>query len=94
MRINVNKEDIEKFDQSDIGKIKNGYLKRSKITGIILITASLIWIILNIYNGINSIFDYTVAGTAIAFGIYFIINSNIIKKKEVNKFIHEQKSSK
>ena len=94
MRINVNKEDIEKFDQSDIGKYKNGYLKRSKIIGIILIVFSLFWIILNLYNYSENVFEYTTAGISLLFGIYFIINSNIIKKKEVNKFINSQKTSK
>ena len=93
MKIRVNKEDIEKFDNSEVGKVKNSYLKRTTITGIILIVFSLCYLILDIYNNAE-IFDYIIAITSLLFGIYFIINSKIIKKKEVNKFIYEQKSSK
>ena len=94
MKINVKKEDIEKFNNSEIGKIKNAYLRKSMIIGVILIMFSLFWIILDIYNSVNSVFDYVYASIILLFGIFFIIRSVIIKKKEVNKFIYEKKSKK
>ena len=94
MKINVKKEDIEKFNNSDIGKIKNAYLRKSITIGILLIMFSLCWILLNVYNKVDKIYDYAIAVVVLLFGIYFIINSNIIKKKEVNKFIYEKKSKK
>ena len=54
MKINVKKEDVEIFNNSDIGKIKNSYLKKSIIIGICLIVFSLCWILLNIYNRDNT----------------------------------------
>ena len=94
MKINVSKKDIETFDKSDVGKIKNSYLKRAQIIGIILIMFGIISIILNIMNEIESIYDYILATITTLFGLYFIINSIRIKKKEVNKYIHSKKSSK
>ena len=91
MKIKVNKEDVKKFNESDIGKTKNAYLKRSTIIGIILIMFGLIYLLFNIYNNSN-IFDYIVSILALLFGIYFIINSSIIKKKEVNKYIYNEKN--
>ena len=91
MKIKVNKEDVKKFNESDIGKTKNAYLKRSTIIGIILIMFGLIYLLFNIYNNSN-IFDYIVSILALLFGIYFIINSYIIKKKEVNKYIYNEKN--
>lgn len=88
----VKKSDIEAFDSSDIGKVKNSYLKRAKIMGILLIMFGLIWIILDIYREINAIYEYVSSILMILFGIYFIIKTNIIKKQEVNKFIHNKKS--
>ena len=94
MKIIVNKKDIEEFDNSEVGKYKNAHLKRAKIMGIILIMFGLIWILIDLLNEINQIFDYITSTISILFGIYFIINTNIIKKKEVNKYIHDKKSSK
>ena len=83
-------EAINKFDNSSIGKIKNKYLKKSKIYGVLAIMFGLVWIILSIYLKLNW-YDYITAIILIAFGIYFLINTNIIKYKEVNKFNHEEK---
>ena len=94
MKIKVTKEDIKKFDESNIGIVKNKYLKRSIIIGILLIMFGLSYILLNLYNNVENILDYIIAIVCILFGIYFIINSNIIKKKEVNRFIYEKKSKK
>ena len=91
MLVKANKDDIKKFDESDIGKIKNKYLKRSTIIGVILIIFSICYLILDIYNNAE-IFDYIITVTVFLFGIYFIINSRIIKYKEVNKYIHDQKN--
>ena len=91
MKIKVNKEDVKKFDESDIGKVKNNYLKRSTIIGVGLISFGLVSLILDIFKN-HAIYDYIISTIIILFGIYFVINSNIIKKKEVNKFIYEQKN--
>ncbi len=92
MRINVKNEDIKTFDKSETGKIKNYYFKRIKITGIICIIIGLSWLILNIYYK-TAIYDYILAITLNCFGIFFIINSIRLKKKEINKFIYENKKS-
>ena len=89
----TSKKNIDLFDKSEIGKIKNTHLKRVKIYGIVAITSSLVWFILNIYNKV-SWYEYISPALLILFGIYFIINSNIIKIKEVNKFIYNKKASK
>ena len=92
MKIIVNKEDIKKFDESEIGKVKNAYLKRSTIIGVILIMCSLIYTIFDIFNN-GEIFDYILSATIFLFGIYFIVYSKRLKKKEVNRFIHESKKT-
>ena len=92
MKIRVNKEDIEKFNNSEIGKVKNAYLKRSTIIGVILIMFSIIYVIYDVYNN-SDILNYIISITVFIFGVYFIINSQIIKKKEVNRFIHESKKT-
>ncbi|MBE6158634.1 MAG: hypothetical protein E7159_02280 [Firmicutes bacterium] len=94
MKIKVSKKDVETFDKSDIGKIKNQHLKRAKIIGVILIMFGLLYILFNIYYQVDKIYEYVTASISILFGIYFIINSNILKKKEVNKYIYNKKSSK
>ena len=94
MKIKVNKKDVEAFDKSDIGKIKNHHLKRAKILGVLLIMFGLLYILFNIYYQVDKIYEYITASISILFGIYFIINSNILKKKEVNKYIYNKKSSK
>ena len=91
MRIHVNKEDVKKFNESDIGKVKNTYLKRSTIIGIILVMVSFIYLIYDIFNE-GQLLDYIISGTVFVFGLYFIINSNRIKKIEVNKYIYEKKN--
>ena len=93
MKINVKKEDIDIFDKSNEGKNTNYYLKRVKITGILCITIGLIWLILSIYYQTRW-YEYITSVLLIIFGIYFIINSLRIKKKEVNKYIHNKKTSK
>ena len=90
MKIKVNKDDIKKFDNSDIGKVKNQYLKRSTIIGVTLISFGLVALIIDIYKN-SQVYDYIISLLIILFGIYFVINSNIIKKKEVNKYIYELK---
>ena len=90
MRIKVSEEDVKRFDESDVGKRKNSYLKRSTIIGIILITAGLIFLIIDIFNK-SDIYNMIISIIVLSFGIYFVINSRIIKKKEVNKYIYEQK---
>ena len=94
MKIRVNQKDVEKFDNSETGKIKNMYFKRAKITGVVLIMLGLIWILLNLLNNINTLYEFILAATAILFGLYFLFYTNILKKKEVNKYIHSKKSSK
>lgn len=93
MKIIVNKDDIKKFDESSIGKTKNMYIKRATIIGIILTMFGLSYVILNIFNDAK-IYDYIISIMSLLFGIYFIIYANIVKKKEVNKYIYEQKSLK
>ena len=93
MKIIVNEDDVKKFDESEVGKRKNMYLKRSTIIGIILIMFSICYIVLNVYFSAH-FYDYILATIVLIFGIYFIINSKIIKKKEVNKYINELKKSK
>ena len=90
MKIKVNKKDIEKFNNSDIGKIKNRYIKRSMIIGIILIMYGLITILLDKLNNVNNIIDLILSISGIVAGIFFIIYSSIVKKKEVNKFIYKE----
>ena len=88
----INKPSIEainKFDNSLIGKTKNAYLKKAKITGILAIMFGIVWTILNIYYKLNW-YDYVTAILLILFGIYFILNSKRIKYQEVNKFINEE----
>ena len=94
MKIKVSKKDVETFDKSDIGKIKNQHLKRAKIIGVLLIMFGLLYILFNIYYQVDKIYEYVTAIISILFGIYFIINSNILKKKEENKYIYNKKSSK
>ena len=94
MKINVNKEDIEKFNNSEVGKRKNVYFKRVTIVGILLIRFSLSWILLNIINEISNTFELVSAIICILMGIFFIFNSRRLKLKEVNKFIYEKKSLK
>ena len=94
MKTKVNKKDVENFDNSDIGKIKNMHFKRAKIIGVLLIMFGLLYILFNIYYQVDKIYEYVTAIISILFGIYFIINSNILKKKEVNKYIYNKKSSK
>ncbi len=94
MKIKINKKDVETFDNSDLGKIKNMHLKRVKIVGTFLIMFGLLYILFNIYFQVDKIYEYITASISILFGIYFIINSTILKKKEVNKYIHNKKSSK
>ena len=94
MKIKVNQKDVEKFDKSDIGAIKNTYFKRIKIIGIILIMFSLIDLSINLINDNNKLYEYIISTLSLLFGIYFIINSNILKKKEVNKYKNNKKSSK
>ena len=93
MKINVKKDDINTFNNSSEGKKTNYYLKRVKITGILCITFGLIWLILNIYYKTRW-YEYVTSILLILFGIYFIFNSNRIKKKEVNKYIYNKKTSK
>ncbi len=93
MRVNVKKEDVEKFNNSEIGKVKNHYLKRVKIIGILCIMVGLSWLIISIFNK-NQLYDYIISSTLVLFGIYFIINSKVIKNKEVNKYIYNNKKSK
>ena len=88
----INKPSIEainKFDNSLIGKTKNAYLKKAKITGILAIVFGIVWIILSIYYKMKW-YDYVTAILLILFGIYFILNSKRIKYQEVNKFINEE----
>ncbi len=94
MKININKKDIETFDKSDIGKTKNAFLKRAQIIGIILIMFGILSILLDIMNDTQSTINYILAITTTLFGIFFILYSIRIKKKEVNKYIHSKKSSK
>ena len=89
MKIIVSKEDIKKFDESEIGKVKNAYLKRSTIIGVALISYGLVSLIIDIFKN-HEIYNYILSGTIALFGIYFVINSQRIKKKEVNRFIHDQ----
>ncbi|MBR1417233.1 MAG: hypothetical protein IJ572_05390 [Bacilli bacterium] len=94
MKIKVKKEDINKFDKSSIGQRKNAYLKRSTIMGILLVMFGFSWILLNIYNNIENAFELATAILCILIGLFFIINSKIIKLKEVNKYIYNNKSPK
>ena len=94
MKIKVNKKDVETFDKSDIGKVKNQHFKRVQIIGVLLIMFGLLYILFNIYYKVDKIYEYITASISILFGIYFIINSTILKKKEVNKYIYNKKSSK
>lgn len=80
-------KDIEAFNSSSIGKIKNTYLKKAKIVGILAIMSGCIYLILSIYFK-QKWFDYITAVILIIFGCYFIINSIKIKYQEVNKYIH------
>jgi len=89
-KININKEDILKFDQSNIGKNKNFYFKRIKITGILLIMFSLLYLIyISVSN--STVLDYIIVIMSCLFGLYFIINSKRLKYKEVNKFKYSKK---
>ena len=92
MKINVNKDDLEMFNNSEIGSIKNNYLKRAKIIGIICIATSIIWGVLNYYYSLKW-YEYIAPTTLLLFGFYFIINSNIIKKKEVNIYADKLKKT-
>ena len=94
MKIKVSKKDFETFDKSDIGKIKNQHFKRVQIIGVLLIMFGILYILFNIYYQVDKVYEYITASISILFGIYFIINSNILKKKEVNKYIYNKKSSK
>jgi len=90
MKIKVNEEDLKKFNESDIGKVKNRYLKRSTIIGITLISFGLVSLIIDIFKQ-HAVYEYIISSLIVLFGFYFVINSIIIKRKEVNKFIYEQK---
>ncbi len=94
MKIIVDQKDVEKFNNSKVGKTKNMYFKRAKIIGVILIMFGLITILLNILNETYPIYEFIISATTILFGLYFLLYTNILKKKEVNKYIHNQKSSK
>ena len=88
----INKPSIEainKFDNSLIGKTKNAYLKKAKITGILAIVFGIVWIILSIYYKMKW-YDYVTAILLILFGLYFILNSIRIKYQEVNIFINKE----
>ena len=88
----INKPSIEainKFDNSLIGKTKNAYLKKAKITGILAIVFGIVWIILSIYYKMKW-YDYVTAILLILFGLYFILNSISIKYQEVNIFINKE----
>ena len=91
MKIINKEEDIKKFNESEIGKIKNAYFKRSTIIGILLIMLGLIWLILSFYLELE-LLDFIMSPTVTLFGIYFIIKSNRLRKIEINKFAN--KSSK
>ena len=93
MKQKIDNDDIKSFNESDIGKIKNAYLKRSMIIGVILIIFGLCYIILNVYFDAKT-FDYIISITVLLFGIYFVINSTLIKRKEIIKFINSKKTSK
>ena len=84
------KENIEKFNNSDIGRIKNKYIKRAMIVGIVSVMSGIVWLILNIFYNLIW-YEYITPSILILFGIYFIINTKFIKIKEVNKFINEKK---
>ena len=86
----TSKENIEKFNNSDIGKIKNKYIKRATIIGIITIILAIIWIIVNIFYNLSWT-EYIIPIIMLLFGIYFVINTKIIKIKEVNKYINGNK---
>ena len=94
MKIIVNQKDVEKFNNSEVGKTKNMYFKRAKITGVILIMIGSIWILLNLLNEIYTIYEFILASITILFGLYFLFYTNVLKKKEVNKYIYSKKSSK
>ena len=89
----VRKEDLDKFNKSDIGMLKNKYLKRATISGILCIMFGLLFIIYNVYTN-QALFEYIIPIVVILFGIYYIIRSNIIKRREVNKYIYELKKLK
>jgi len=91
MKIFNKEEDIEKFNNSEIGMLKNTYFKRAKIMGILLIMFGLSWLILSFYLQLE-LLDFIMSPTVTLFGIYFIYKSNKLKKIEINKFAN--KSSK
>ena len=94
MNIKVNQKDVETFDKSDIGALKNMHFKRVKIIGVLLIMFGLLYILFNYYYKVDKIYEYVTATISILFGAYFIVNTIILKKKEVNKYIYNKKSSK
>ena len=83
MKINVNQKDIEEFDKSKIGQVKNSYLKRVKITGILLIMFGLIWILLNIIFENKQIYEYITASISVIFGIYSEKDNQYIESDNV-----------
>jgi hypothetical protein len=86
-------ENVDKFINSATGKVKNEYLKKTAIYGVIAIMIGLIWTILNVFYNLKW-YEYISPIALFAFGIYFIIQSKRLLYQEVNKFIHNEKNKK
>jgi hypothetical protein len=85
--------EIKEFDNSNIGKLKNKYFKKTQVIGILSIMLSLVWLILNVYNQLIW-YEYFSPLILISFGMYFIIHAQTLKNREVNKYLYEQKKKK
>jgi putative Mn2+ efflux pump MntP len=88
-----NDEEIMLFNNSETGKFKNIYFKRTLIIGILSIMISLIWVVLNFYYMVKW-YEYISPSILIIFGMYFIIHGQKVKYQEINKYIYSQKKKK